>query len=323
MSAVRYGGQALIEGVMMRGPRVVVSAVRNPSGQIVTQAEHLHGIIYEKNWAKWPFIRGPLSLWDTLMLGVKALLFSANVAIEEEDQKPTSSVVWGTMVVSLGLAIGVFFAIPALVAGALDQYLASSFLSNLFEKVLRLTLLVGYVWAIGFMPDIRRVFAYHGAEHKAVNALEDGAPLKVTEVQRYSTSHPRCGTSFLLMVVIISFVLFLLLGKPPMVERIVSRIILVPVVAALAYEVIRLGSSYQNNPWVRLLLLPGLAMQSLTTREPDDSQVEVAIVALQEAIAEEERIAEAGAEPILVLAQSQMAVTPFPSGDGSERGSRS
>lgn len=300
MSEVRYGGQALIEGVMMRGARVVVSAVRSPSGEIVTQTEHLRGLIYEEGWARLPIIRGPLSLWDTLQLGIRALLFSANVAIDEEEQKPTSGVVWGTMALSLALAVGIFFVMPALVAGALDQYIASSFVSNLLEKALRLGLLIGYIYGIGFMPDVRRVFAYHGAEHKAVNAFEAGAPLEVKQVQKYSTSHPRCGTSFLLVVVVVSFLFFLVLGQPPLIERIVSRIILIPVVAAIAYELIRLGATHQHNQLVRLLLLPGLAMQSLTTREPDDHQVEVAIAALKSVIEQEQ------------AASLQVAIPPTP-----------
>ncbi len=308
MSEVRYGGQAIIEGVMMRGSRVVVSAVRSPSGDIVTQTEHLRGIIYEKDWARWPFIRGPLNLWDTLMLGVRSLLFSASVAVAEEDQKPTSGMVWSTMLLSLSLAVGIFFVLPALAAGALDPFFrtqfdlgVSSFLSNFLEKALRLGMLLGYIWGVGFLPDIRRVFAYHGAEHKAVNALEDGQPLDVEQVQRYSTSHPRCGTSFLLVVVIVSFVFFLLLGQPPIVERVISRIILIPVVAGVAYELIRLGASHQHNRWVRLLLAPGLAMQSLTTRQPDDSQVEVAITALRAVIAEEQSPAlEIVPQPVVV-----------------------
>ncbi len=294
MSEVRYGGQAIIEGVMMRGPKVVVSAVRSPSGDIVTQTEHLRGLIYEKGWARWPIVRGPLALWDTLMLGVRSLLFSANVAVEEEERKPTSGMIWGTMLLSLGMAVGIFFVVPALTAGAMDPFFrtsfdanTSSFLSNLMEKGVRLGLLVGYMWGIGFMPDIRRVFAYHGAEHKAVNAFEDGQPLEVATVQKYSTSHPRCGTSFLLVVMIVSFILFLMLGQPPLVERVVSRIVLIPIVAAIAYEMIRFGAAHQSNPIVRVLLAPGLAMQSLTTREPDDNQVAVAITALKAVIAEE------------------------------------
>ncbi|MCL4535043.1 MAG: DUF1385 domain-containing protein [Bacteroidetes bacterium] len=301
MNEVRYGGQAIIEGVMMRGGRVVVSAVRSPSGHIVTQTEHLRGLVYEKAWARWPIVRGPLNLWDTLLLGIRALLFSANIAIDEEEEKPTSGVIWGTMALSLAMAVGVFFVLPALVAGTLDPFIRSSFeanmsslVSNFLEKALRLGLLIGYIYGIGFMPDIRRVFAYHGAEHKAVNAFEAGAPLEVAHVKKYSTSHPRCGTSFLLVVVVVSFVLFLLLGQPPLVERIVSRIVLIPIVAAIAYELIRVGAAHQRNRLVRLLLLPGLAMQSLTTREPDEHQIEVALAALKSVIAQEQAIA---AEP--------------------------
>jgi uncharacterized protein YqhQ len=273
----------------------VVAAVRHPQGNIVFQTETLSGPLYQSNWAKLPLIRGPINLWDTLNLGVRALLFSANVAVDDgqskETQSPASSgMVWGTMALSLGLAMLVFFALPALLASLLDQYqnITSSFVSNLAEKVLRLAMLVGYIWGIGFMPEIRRVYAYHGAEHKTVNAFEAGVPLQVNDVQKYSTAHPRCGTSFLLVVVVVSFVFFLLLGQPDLVWRVLSRVLLIPVVAGVAYELIRLGGKYQHKSYVGWLLAPGLWLQSLTTREPDDDQVEVAIAAMQKVLDDEE-----------------------------------
>jgi uncharacterized protein YqhQ len=279
---------------MIRGATTVVAAVRNPAGDIVYYTEQLQGPLYQAAWSKLPFIRGPINLWDTLSLGIRTLLFSANVAMEDgqssQPQTPASSgMVWGTMAVSLGVAMLVFFALPALVASALDQYqgITSPLISNLIEKLLRLGLLVGYIWGIGMMPEIRRVYAYHGAEHKAVNAYEAGVPMQVKDVQKFSTAHPRCGTSFLLVVVVVSFVFFLALGQPELVWRVVSRILLIPVVAGVAYELIRLGGKYQHNQVVRWLLAPGLLLQSLTTREPADDQVEVAIAALQRVIDEE------------------------------------
>jgi uncharacterized protein YqhQ len=295
LSKPAYGGQALIEGVMMRGQRVVVSAVRNPAGQIIYQTERLQGPLYDAPWSRWPFIRGPINLWDSMSLGVRALLFSANTAIDdgsspEQKQAPASSaMVFGTMAFSVGMALLVFFAVPSLIASFMDSYqqINSPLISNLVEKGVRLVLLIGYIGLIGLMPDIRRVYAYHGAEHKAVNALEAGAPMDVADVQRFSTAHPRCGTSFLLFVVVISFVLFMFLGQPDPVFRVLSRIVLVPVVAAIAYELIRLAGKYQHNMFVHWLLAPGLWLQSMTTREPADDQVEVAIAALQRVIEEE------------------------------------
>jgi len=195
---------------------------------------------------------------------------------------------WGSLVIGLLVAVGLFFVLPVLLVSVVDPILASPFWSNVVEKAFRIALVIGYIAAIGFVPDVRRVFAYHGAEHKAINAYEDGAVLEPAVVDRYSTAHPRCGTSFLLIVLIVSFIAFLLLGQPPMLERIVSRVVLIPIVAGVSYELIKLGAAHYSNPMVRVLLAPGLAVQRLTTREPDLSMVEVSIAALKRVIAIEE-----------------------------------
>jgi uncharacterized protein YqhQ len=316
-----YGGQAVIEGVMMRGRQAMAVAVRHPSGEIVVHGEPLQRGFYGSPWAKRPFIRGALLLWDTLVLGTRALVYSASVAMEadereEEDGAPRGQaqpdaqngaaaprseapsaaaaqseaaaeeafggkMLWGMMAMSLGLGIGIFFVAPLLLTRLVDPYLPSDLLSVLVEGLIRIALFFGYVWLIGRLPDIRRVFAYHGAEHKAINALEAGAPLEPGPVAGYSVAHPRCGTSFLLVVVVLSIFVFGLLGRPSLPVRIASRIALVPVVAAVAYEVIRFSARRAGNPAVRLILAPGMALQRMTTREPDRAQVEVAIVALQ------------------------------------------
>ncbi len=300
MGKPSYGGQAVIEGVMIRGQRHFAVAVREPSGNIVVHSEPLKGRIYTSRWFKLPLLRGPIVLWDSLSLGMRTLMFSAKIAIAEENEagekvEMGSYAMWGTMAVALAIAIGLFFMAPAFVMSAfVDNYLGSPVLSNLIEKVIRLGLVVGYIAAIGFMPDIRRVFAYHGAEHKAINAYEHGVPLAPKEVSRFSTAHPRCGTSFLLVVVVVSFLAFSLLGQPPMLERLLSRVVLIPIVAAVAYELIKLGSLHEGNAFVRALLAPGLWLQKLTTREPDEGQLAVAIAAVQAAIA-----ADAG-EPLAV-----------------------
>lgn len=310
MSKPSYGGQAVIEGVMIRGQRHFAVAVRDPQGEIVVHTEELKGRIYGGRWLKTPLLRGPLVLWDSLALGMRTLMFSAKIAMVEESGEGekvemSSGALWGTMVAALAFAIGLFFVAPAFVMSAfVDSYLNSSLASNLIEKIIRLGLVVGYIVLIGRLPDIRRVFAYHGAEHKAINAYETGVPLVVEQAQRFTTAHPRCGTSFLLVVVVISFVAFSLLGQPPMFERLVSRILLVPFVAAVAYEFIKFASTRENNALMRALLAPGMWLQKLTTREPDDSQVEVAIAALEAALAADEKakapVAPAAEEPAKV-----------------------
>ena len=301
MAKPTYGGQAVIEGVMIRGQRHFAVAVREPSGGIVVHTEPLKGRIYTNRWFKLPFLRGPIVLWDSLSLGMRTLMFSAKIAMAEEVEGEKvelgSGAMWGTMIAALAFAVGLFFVAPAFVMSAfLDNFLGSPVLSNLVEKAIRLGLIVGYIGVIGLMPDIRRVFAYHGAEHKAINGFEAGVELVPGVVSRFSTAHPRCGTSFLLVVVVISFIAFSLLGQPPMLERIASRVVLVPIVAALAYEVIRLGAKHERNWFMRGLLAPGMWLQRLTTREPDEAQVEVAIAAVRAAVAADEGLAAAAAE---------------------------
>ena len=276
-----YGGQAVLEGVMMRGQRHLAVAVRRPDGQITVKEEALAGALYRHPlWSK-PFFRGFVMLWDTLVLGTRSLLFSAQVAAGEEDQEISPRAVRITLAVSLAFAIGLFFVAPLALTHWVDQFLPSSFVSNLVEGAIRLAMFLGYLILVGRLPDVRRVFRYHGAEHKAINAYEAGAGLEVATVQRYTTAHTRCGTAFLLIVITMSIFVFAALGQPPMWLRILSRIALVPVIAAVAYEVIRFMAGHCGNTLIRQLMRPGLALQRLTTREPDDRQVEVALTALR------------------------------------------
>ncbi len=285
MSDYHYGGQAVLEGVMMRGEHNAVIAVRGPDKQIVTQREALDSPLYRSRWAKMPFVRGLVMLWDTLSLGYRALMFSANVQLQEDDQPLTGGTMVGTMLVSLLFVVGVFFLLPMFLVGLVDRVIASDFLSTLLEGLIRVGLFLAYLWAISLMPDIRRVFAYHGAEHKTVNAQEAGVPLEPAQVQAFSTAHTRCGTSFLLVVMVIFVLITVLLGRPPLWLRLISRIVLIPVVAGISYEWIKFAAAHMDHPLVRLLAAPGLAIQRLSTREPDDDMVEVAIVALRETIA--------------------------------------
>jgi uncharacterized protein YqhQ len=281
MGELNYGGQAVMEGVMMRGSKGMAVAVRDPKGEIVIHSEDLSETLYRGWISRVPFLRALTSLWDVLVLGMRTLLYSADVSLGEEDVEFTGPIAWGTMAVSLALGIGVFFVVPLLLVGLIDPYIRSSLVSNVVEGGIRMLLFVGYVWAIGRIPEIGRVFAYHGAEHKTINAYEAGADLTPEAVSRFSTAHYRCGTAFTLTVMVISILIFALLGRPPLPLRIASRILLIPVVAGVAYEFIKFTARRRGNPLVRVLAAPNLAMQRLTTREPDLSMVEVAVAALK------------------------------------------
>ncbi len=282
MSEFNYGGQAVIEGVMMRGARHMAVAIRNPAGEIVIHSEPLNAKIYGGLISKLPFLRGIIMLWDALVLGMRALLFSADVALEEEEVEFKGPIAWGSVAFSFIIGIGVFLLGPLLLVGLVDRYIASSLVSNILEGLIRLAFFLIYVYAIGFIPDIRRVFAYHGAEHETINAYESGAPLEPDAIKAYSTAHPRCGTGFLLIFAVIAILVFSLLGRPPLVLRILSRLVLIPVIAGLTYELIKFSAAHRDNPLIRgVILAPSLALQRLTTREPDESMLEVAIAALQ------------------------------------------
>ena len=288
---VYYGGQAVMEGVMIRGPRSMAIACRNPEGEIVVRCEPLGGV-YSGFVRRIPLVRGVIVLWETLALGIRALIWSSNVALGEEEQEPNTAAMWSVAIASLVVVGGIFFAGPLLLADLLHSLLGSDTLVILVEGVIRLAIIVGYVGAIGFMPDVRRVYEYHGAEHKSIHALEHGDPLEPEHVQRHPTAHVRCGTSFLLTVVIVSIFVFAAVGDPALWVRIGSRIVLIPVIASIAYEVIRLGGAFEQNPVTKVLMWPNLALQAITTKPPDDSQVEVALRALTEVLEAEEEMGE-------------------------------
>ena len=289
---LNYGGQAVMEGVMMRGSKSMAVAVRQPDGEIVIHTEPLNTSIYAGAVSKVPFLRALTSLWDVLVLGIRTLMYSAEVSLgPEEEIEFSGPIAWGTVAVSFVIAIGIFFVGPLLLVGVIDRYIESAFLSNVLEGVIRLLIFVGYIWAIGRLPDIRRVFAYHGAEHKTINAYESGAELTPEVVARHSTSHFRCGTAFLLSVMVISILIFSLLGRPPMALRILSRIVLIPVVAGVAYEYIRFTNRHRDNAFIRAIAAPNLALQKLTTREPDPAMLEVSITALKCVLETESEVA--------------------------------
>jgi uncharacterized protein YqhQ len=287
MSEFHYGGQAVIEGVMMRGRKHMAVAVRKPSGDIFVHSEPLSAWIYTHPIAKWPFVRGLTMLWDQLVLGIRALMFSADMALEEEGVEFGGPVMWGTVIFSLLLGVALFVVVPMLLVGLVDRYIRTALLSNLAEGLVRVLFYLAYLAAVSRMPDIRRVFAYHGAEHKTVNAHEAGVPLTATDVMSFTTVHTRCGTSFLLIVLALFVVLSAFLGRPPLVWRLLSRLVLIPLVAALAYEFVKFTARNQDLAWVRMLVAPGLWLQRFTTREPDETMLEVSIAALQRVLQED------------------------------------
>jgi len=286
---VYYGGQAVIEGVMMRGQKTMVTAVRRPDGGLVTETQTLPAI-YTGRVRKTPFLRGIIVLIETLLLGVKTLLFSANMALEDEGEEVSGWWVWVMLAVALVLSVALFFLVPLFLTRLLN--IESSLLFNLVDGLIRVTIFVAYLSAMSLLPDIKRVFAYHGAEHKTVNAYEAGVPLDIAKVKEYSTAHVRCGTSFIFVVLVISILVFALVGLHTAWLMALSRILLVPVIAAFGYEVIYFGGRHSHNVLFRAILTPGLWLQSLTTREPDDSQLEVAISALEK-VMEIEQVDEA------------------------------
>jgi uncharacterized protein YqhQ len=294
-----YGGQAVIEGVMMRGSKALAIAVRNPEGEIILHTEALDKRIYGGRMARLPFLRGLTLLWDALGLGIKGLMFSAEVALEEEiaaeevdspEKVFEGPLQWGMVLFSLSFSVLLFFVLPTFAADRIVLLFnlgERPLIENLIEGLIRLSLLVGYVWAIGFMPDIRRLYGYHGAEHKTINAYEAGGELTQASVAQYPLEHPRCGTAFLLSVVVISILLYSLLPDLTLLQRVLSRVVLLPVVAGIAYEFIRFTAAHQVNPIVRLVTKPNLALQRLTTKEPDEEMLAVAIAAFSQVITHE------------------------------------
>ena len=286
---ITYGGQAVIEGVMMRGQRAFAIAMRAPDGKIVLHKEKL-GEIYRSRITKIPFVRGVILLWDALGIGMRALTIAANTQTGE-DEKLEGPALYVTIAISLIFGVGLFFLAPAAV-GQLSERVAgwNAWWGNLLEGLLRLILLVVYIGLIGRMEDIRRVFAYHGAEHKTINAFEAGVELTPQNVSQFSLEHPRCGTAFLLTLVLFSVLLFSLLGPLPLAWRLISRVLLLPVLAGIAYEYIRWTANHLYSPFVRWIVKPNLALQHMTTREPDLKMLEVAIAAFQAMRLEEDRV---------------------------------
>ncbi len=282
-----YGGQAVIEGVMMRGRHACAVAVRDHNGEIQIKPLSL-GSFSSSRWVEIPFLRGLVALWDALGLGMRALTYSANVQAGAEGEKIEGAQLLLTLLFSLAVALGLFFLLPAGAAFAVERAFGwPAWSANLFEGGVRLALLIGYVGGIGRFSEIERVYGYHGAEHKTINAFEAGSDLTPDHVARFSREHPRCGTAFLLTVVLLSILIFTALGPMELVPRLASRLALIPLLASLAYEYLRLTARFADRRWIKPLLAPNLFIQRLTTREPDGGMIEVAIAAFEAARARE------------------------------------
>lgn len=280
-----YGGQAVIEGVMIRGKRTIGLACRKPDGGIYRYREPLRSPLMTSRVARAPFVRGIFVLTESLRYGMRMLMRSADVQLGE--QQPQLKGGSSSLAIGLGLvaALGLFVGVPYLLTGFLRGAIPSTLALNVVEGLLRLVLLLGYLVAISFLPDIRRVFAYHGAEHMTIHAFEHGDPLDASHIEAYPTAHPRCGTAFLLFVVVIAIVAFAFVPRVNLIVDLVVRLALVIPVAAISYEVLRLGAGHEGNPLMRLAVAPGLLLQAITTRRPDASMIEVAIASLEEALA--------------------------------------
>lgn len=340
-----YGGQAVIEGVMMRGAHSMAVAARDPKGQIVIHEQPLSATLYRGRIARTPFLRGLIGLWDAMGLGIRALMWSADVALdEEEDVSFNGPIGWATIAFSLLVGVGLFFLLPTTAATGIGNMLGLSttaqeivvddsgggitiegkssnflayealpigfdaFVINLIEGVVQLGILVVYIWFVGRTTDGRRIFSYHGAEHKTINAYEAGDELTPEIVSQYPIEHPRCGTAFLLTVVFVSVFIFSLIGRPPFALLILSRVLFIPVIAGVAYEYLKYTASNLDKPWVSILIKPNLALQHLTTNDPSLDMIEVAIVSFKRVLLSEGIIEEEEAE--IPPARPEVAYSP-------------
>ena len=296
------GGQAILEGVMMRGVSTWAAAVRTPEGEIEVSSEPVVSWAKRHRLLRLPVVRGVVALAESLKIGFRALAFSANAQMDE-DEEPIGGFTWGlTVALSLALAVGLFFVVPVGLTSLIKDQLGSAVLFWLVEGVVRTAIFIGYIAAISRLPDLRRVFEYHGAEHKTISCFEAGDELSPARAARYSRLHPRCGTSFLLIVMVLAIFVFAPLGLPEWYWLVLSRVLGIPLIAGLSYEVIKWAGRNRRKAWVRTLMWPGLMLQNLTTREPDHDQLAVAIASLEEVLAVEGSDLERRESPIEIVA---------------------
>jgi len=284
MPKFNYGGQALIEGVLMRGRDAIAVAFRHPDGHIVWESESLQTGPHGWRFAKAPFLRGLIVLYETLIVGTRWLIRSANIQASAEGVELGKGSVALMLGLTLALGVGVFFLLPLFIASATAGAVEADWVQHTVEGLVRVAIFLGYLVLISRMSDIRRVFEYHGAEHMTIHALEAGDPLTTDAVRKYPTAHPRCGTEFLVVVIILSILLFGFIGRSNWVTMIGGRLILIPVIAAIGYEILRFGARHRANPLVKALMTPGILVQMITTKRPSDDQIEVAIVSMEQAL---------------------------------------
>ena len=284
MARFSYGGQALIEGVLMRGRDAIAVAFRHPDGHIVWASETLDSGPHGWRFGRAPFVRGLVVLYETLVIGTRWLIRSANIQASSEGVELGRGSVALMLGLTLALGIGVFFLFPLFVATLTTANLEQAWAQHLVEGLVRVAIFLGYLAAISRLPDIRRVFEYHGAEHMTIHALEAGDPLTTDAVRKYPTAHPRCGTEFLVVVIVLSIFAFSLVGRQSLPIMVVSRILLIPVIAGIGYEILKFGARHRGNALVRAVMAPGILVQMITTKRPTDDQIEVAIVSMEQAL---------------------------------------
>jgi uncharacterized protein YqhQ len=296
-----YGGQAVIEGVMIRGRRTIGLACRLPSGEIYRYREPLRSLLLRSRIARAPFVRGLIVLWESLSYGTRMLMKSADMQLGEGEGSMSSGSNAVVFAIALVAALAFFVGIPYFATQAARQLIESSLVLNIAEGLLRMVLFLGYLFAISFMPDIRRVFMYHGAEHMTIHAFEHGDELVRAKIEPYPTAHPRCGTAFLLFVVVVSIALFAFLPRTNIFVDLLARLALIVPVASISYEVLRFGAAHETNPLMRLFVAPGLLLQGITTRRPEAEMIDVAVASLEEALAGD---AEAAGRPAAAASQT-------------------
>jgi uncharacterized protein YqhQ len=284
MPRYTYGGQALIEGVLMRGRDAIAVALRHPDGRIVFATERLDSGFHGTTWSKLPLLRGLVVLYETLVVGTRWLVRSAGVQAEEDGVELGKGPIVLMLVITLIAGVGIFFLLPLFIASVTTANVENQFVQHLVEGLVKVAIFLGYLALIGQSPDIRRVFQYHGAEHMTIHALEAGDPLVVDEIRKYPTAHQRCGTEFLVVVIALSIIAFGLVGRQEPWIMILSRILLIPVIAAVGYEILRWGARHRSNRIVRIIMWPGILVQMITTKRPTDDMIEVAVVSMEEAL---------------------------------------
>jgi uncharacterized protein YqhQ len=308
MPMYTYGGQALIEGVLMRGRDAIAVALRHPDGRIVFATERLDAGFHGTRWSKMPFVRGLVVLYETLVMGTRWLVRSVNVQAREDGVELGKSAVLVMLGLTLLAGVGIFFLLPLVIASVTTANVENGLVQHIVEGLVRVGIFLGYLVVISRAPDIHRVFQYHGAEHMTIHALEAGDPLTVDEVRKYPTAHQRCGTEFLVIVIILSILAFSLVGRQTPLVMVASRILLIPVIAAVGYEILKFGARHRSNPLVKVLMYPGLLVQMITTKQPSDDMIEVAIVSMEEALGADGEAVPTGSTP---FERDPMILTPL------------